>query len=177
MKKIYLSIILAFLCLIKLFPNEAAINFNPNFNIKNTLYENTSNIFLFPFSSYQKISEMDLTLYDEKEKINIFDKPDMSWIKEKNRLEKLFIAIGVVSFAIGFSMFLAGLLNLVIPNDAVSIDGKPITNVQGAYIAITAVGGGLMASGIPFIIVGSIKLGLAKKKEKEESAPGENPSK
>lgn len=174
MKKIFFAFLFIFTFnLINLFPNELAVNFNSNINSLDFSNNSINNNFFFSFSHNHQIKDIDLILYEEKEKINIFDKPDMSWIKEKNRMDKLFIAIGVVSFTIGFSMFLAGLLMLVIPNDAVKIDGVWITNVENTYIAVTSVGGGLMAAGIPFILVGSIRLGLAKKAEKQKAKESE----
>ncbi len=65
-------------------------------------------------------------------------------------------------------MLLAGLLNYLVPFDAVTIDGEPIETVQNTYIAIMGVGSGLLAAGIPFIVVGSVRLWLYKKKATNE---------
>jgi hypothetical protein len=132
----------------------------------------------FQYASYNLKYKSNNLLYNElfenysdtnSEKSPIFDKPDYSWFQEKNRLEKLFIAIGSITFAIGFGMFLAGIINLFVPFDAVSSDGQYIPSVRNAYIAVTSIGGSLMAIGIPFIIVGSVRLGLDYKKSKEQN--------
>jgi len=174
MKKIFFAFFILSIFLLKSQANEKAINFNyaTTTNALNNENQNFGDIFVFTYNN--KLNDDSIKFYDDKEKIKIFDKPDLSWIQEKNRLEKLFIAIGVVSFTIGFSMCLAGILMLVIPNDAVKINGQWITNVENTYIAITAVGGGLMLSGIPFILVGSIRLGLAKQKEKQKTPADES---
>src|SRR4030042_1025821 len=91
-----------------------------------------------------------------KEKKPIFDKPDFSWFREKNRLEKLFIAVGAITCTAGTGILLAGLINLLVNFDAVSIGGEPIMNSYIVYYTLIGVGGGLIAIGVPFIIVGSI---------------------
>lgn len=101
--------------------------------------------------------------------IKIFDKPDFSWFKEKNRMEKAFIAIGTVSCTIGFSMLLAGLINYLVPLNAVTIDGEPIKTAQNTYIALMGAGSGLIAAGIPFVVVGAVRLWLYKKKTSIEN--------
>jgi hypothetical protein len=161
MKKI-ITLCLFVLSLNFIFANEI------NFSVKK---DSTTSGVYYPFLSTSKISFTDeeLRFYATKEKIKIFDKPDTSWFKEKNRMEKMFIGIGVVSSSIGFSMFLAGLINLLVPFDAVSIDGKPIVYVRNAYIAVLSTGAGLMVTGVPFILVGSIRLGLQKKADKQKA--------
>lgn len=161
--KIIILFILIFSSAI-IFSNENIIIYNFKFGDNPSIYKinfNSKNLlFNQLFNNYTDDT-------NKKEKINIFDKPDFSWFKEKNRMEKLFIAVGAVTFAVGFGMFLAGIINLFVPFDAVSIDGEYIQSVRYAYIAITSVGGGLMTVGLPFILVGSIRLGLEYKKNKK----------
>ncbi|MBN2545876.1 MAG: hypothetical protein JXB50_08770 [Spirochaetes bacterium] len=104
----------------------------------------------------------------EKEKTPIFDKPDFSWFKEKNRLEKIFIAAGVITCTAGAGILLAGLINLLVNFNAVSIGGEPILNSYIVYYTLIGVGSGLIAIGTPFIIVGSVRLGRINKKIKTE---------
>jgi len=163
--KIFILLMLIFLTIL-IYSNENIITLNYKFSNNSSLYKinfNSNNLlFNRLFNNYANDT-------NKKEKLNIFDKPDFSWFREKNRMEKLFIAIGAVTFAVGFGMFLAGIINLFVPFDAVSIDGEYIKSVRYAYIAITSVGGGLMAVGLPFILVGSIKLGLEYKKNKNST--------
>lgn len=65
-------------------------------------------------------------------------------------------------------MLLAGLINLFVPFDATTINGEPITTVRNTYIALIGAGGGVMVAGIPFIIVGCVRIGLKLNKEKSE---------
>jgi hypothetical protein len=164
MKKIFLFLFCFLVSLSNfIFANEI------NFSVRK---DSTANSFYYPFLSTSKISFSgeELRYYTTtKEKIKIFDKPDTSWFKEKNRMEKMFIGIGVASSTIGFSMLLAGLINLFVPFDAVSIDGKPIIYVRNAYISVLSTGAGLMVTGVPFILVGSIRLGLQKKADKQKA--------
>ena len=147
---------------------------NQKFNIRHNnfinLPYNNPKYFFFPslFNNENNTQESESKKEKKIKKIKIFDKPDLDWIKEKNRLEKIFIATGVVSLTIGFSMFLAGLLNYFVTFNATTIDGEPIITSRNTYISLMGVGSGLMAAGIPFVLVGSIKLGIKRRKKKEK---------
>jgi|GEM_PF-5252352 len=145
----------------QIFANENIFNFDNSKKQSVILYK--SKYFIFNNNLFNYYGE------SKKEKIKIFDKPDFSWFKEKYRLEKLFIAIGAISLTIGFSMLLAGIINCLVPFNAVSIDGEPINTNQYVYFSLMGVGGGLMGVGIPFLIVGSVRLGLKIRKNKLES--------
>ncbi len=153
-----------------LFSNEKEMLFNYynrhyNFNIDQAFNNNDSE-FCFNFIADKGDSS---DKQEKKEKAKIFDEPDYSWIKEEGRMEKIFIAAGTISIVIGFGLFLAGLINLLIPFDAVSSGGQPITALRNAYISLIGIGGGLMATGIPFIIVGVVRLGKNKTKKSDDT--------
>ena len=116
------------------------------------------------FSPYQYY----IKHYKNNNKVKIFEKPTFEWLNEKNRLEKLLIGIGAGTTAVGCGILLAGLINLFVNFNAVTIDGEPIMNSYTTYYVLIGVGGGLTATGTALIIVGSIKLGLKNKKAKSE---------
>ena len=123
-----------------------------------------ANLFPIPLSKNNDQNESDKII----KKINIFGDINFDWIKEKNRLEKIFLSIGVVSFAIGFSMLLAGLINYFVTFNAATIDGEPIATSRNTSFALIGIGSGMMTSSIPFVLVGSIRLGISKQKEKKD---------
>ena len=71
-------------------------------------------------------------------------------------------------------MFLAGLINLVVPLSAAYIDDEPIETNRYVYASLIGVGGGLISTGIRFIIVGAVRLGKNKKKSTKPDTDAEN---
>ncbi len=143
MKNISL-IVLLFLSVTGLFCTE--FNFS---NLQFSLKTNTNS----SFTSTGVFSD-----YFSTNKPKIFDKPDMSWFKEKGRLEKLSLFGGAVSVTIGSALLLSGLLLYFL---------KPTAQSQTndyTFLSLIGVGGGLTVLGIPFLITGAIRLRIVTKK-------------
>lgn len=82
---------------------------------------------------------------------------DFSWFREKYRMEKLFISIGIVSITMGVPFILSGTLCYIIqPTDQTDLGDT-------LYFALIGVGGGLMATGTGFVIGGAVSLYIKKK--------------
>ncbi|HOV14560.1 MAG TPA: hypothetical protein PK771_09775, partial [Spirochaetota bacterium] len=93
---------------------------------------------------------------------NPFRDIDISWIKEKNRLDKIFIAVGVSSISLGLPIFLVGLISYFLPQtDKTELGG--ITN-----FVLIGVGSGLMGTGLCFTLTGVIRLSYITGKEKKK---------
>ena len=95
--------------------------------------------------------------------ISKFSNDEVDKIELNSKVNRILIAFGAVTLAIGTSMLLAGLINYFVPFDAVSVNGKQITEVYNVYYILMGVGGGLMGTGIPLIITGSVRIYLGKK--------------
>lgn len=170
-----------FICLFLLtishacFSSEITINTITLFNKNNPL----SKQYIFsepnptnPRSFISQYNNKNIDQVNEDKEIinrNPFKDIDLSWYKEKNRMEKIFISTGAVCFSIGFGIMLAGLLNYLVTFNAQT------ELSQNTSIALIGVGAGLNVVGIPFILVGSIKLGMSKKKAKSIEEEIENP--
>ena len=102
--------------------------------------------------------EKDETKKDWFKPQNPFQNLETGWVKEQNRLEKIFIAVGGASFAVGSTMMIIGFINYFVP----FVDQSTIGNKF--YIALIGIGGGLIANGFPFTLVGGIRLRIKKKK-------------
>jgi hypothetical protein len=100
---------------------------------------------------------------EEKINKNPFKDIDTEWFKERYRTEKIFISVGAVTISVGFAVLLAGLINYF-----VTFDAQTNTTKTASYV-LMGVGGGLNAAGLPFLLVGTIKLGAMKNSEKKKS--------
>ena len=89
----------------------------------------------------------------------ILDDIDLGWYREKYRIEKIFLATGIVSMAIGIPLAITGLVNYTLP----LVDKSSIGD--DTYIIIMGVGGGLITIGATFTIVGGVRYGYLKKKD------------
>lgn len=135
-----------------------------------TLYSNELSQFIkektgnYNFNSYN-IDKLDQY---QQVRISLFNQSEKDIKTDDKNIDKLFIGIGVVTSVVGSGVLLAGLINMFVALDAVSINGEPIKTNYYVYYALIGVGSGLIVTGIPFIIVGSIRLGLKNKKIKSE---------
>jgi hypothetical protein len=97
---------------------------------------------------------------DDKAKDNIKDKYkienpfkniDWSFFNEKYRLERILIAAGTVTVAIGLPMFLVGLIEYLLPQT----DKSSVGDIT--FICLMGVGGGLMVTGGTVALTGTIR--------------------
>jgi len=93
---------------------------------------------------------------------NPFKDADWSWANEQFRMERIFIAAGTVCAALGIPIMLIGLFEYLYPQS----DKSNTSN--NLYIGMMGIGGGLMALGGTFAIVGAIRWGYLKTKDKME---------
>lgn len=163
MKRLYIIVFFCSLATLSLFSVESII-MGENCNVFRYHFSNSNRMRFFGTTSISFFSdESD----GKKIKSPIFENIDLSYFQEKDRGFKLIVAIGVVSFSIGSALLLAGLINYFVNFNAVSINGNPIEVSYNTYYALMGVGGGLMAVGLPLLLVGSIKLGMKGKKQKK----------
>ncbi len=93
---------------------------------------------------------------------NPFRNLDTSWFKEKDRLDKIFIAAGVSSMAIGLPLLLVGLISYFLPNTDTS-DLGTISN-----FSLIGVGSGLIGVGAILVITGVIRINYFKNQNKQD---------
>ncbi|OHD24287.1 MAG: hypothetical protein A2086_01280 [Spirochaetes bacterium GWD1_27_9] len=150
-------------------------------NVRNIL------ILLFVFFSLNFISSQSiLTNYNFNYKFSYFDatndstqktKPkieienpfkgiDLDWFNQKYRLEKIFIACGIISMVIGLPMAMVGVFGYFFPQTDKSNVG------DNTYFSLIGVGSGLVLTGITFTIIGVVRLNYLKSKEKLEVSFG-----
>lgn len=93
---------------------------------------------------------------------NPFKDIDFSWLKEKYRVDKIFIAVGASSLAIGLPIFLVGLISYFLPQTDKSTIG------DNTNFALIGVGSSLMGIGLTFTLVGVIRINYLMKKEQKK---------
>lgn len=119
--------------------------------------------FTFINNKYVKFNSADSSSdlsNDAKIKDNIITKDlDWSWYKEQYRMEKIFIASGIVSSVIGLPFLIVGIVNLALPTVDVSSVGN------NTYYSLIGVGAGLITIGMTFTIVGGVRYKYFNKKK------------
>jgi hypothetical protein len=131
--------------------------------------ENVKNINFYFGNSYDnfKVNLLDATSDGNSKNKKKIDNPfknidGTSWIKEKYRLEKILVGIGIASFAVGLPIFFVGLFQYLFPQTDKSTVGDAVN------ISMMAVGGSLIVAGGTVAIVGAVRWGQLKSKEKVE---------
>ena len=139
-------------------------NYSPSFNRGlNIIPDANDHKFTFINNEFVKFNSADSSSdlsNDAKIKDNIITKDlDWSWYKEQYRMEKIFIASGIVTSAIGLPLLIVGIVNLALPTVDVSSVGN------NAYYSLIGVGSGLITIGATFTIVGGVRYKYYNKKK------------
>lgn len=103
----------------------------------------------------------DLTEDKPKKENPIIKDIDFSWFKEKYRLEKILIASGAITTAIGLPILIVGLVNYFLP----LADKSYVSDLTS--LSLIGVGSGLIGCGSVVMIVGIVRLNVLKHKEKK----------